>query len=789
MTSANKMRIICDPFKKEILYHWYDFNTGTYVNLDSKYSKLASDKFIHTTIQNRAHEILEQINDEYNGGNVGLEIAFIGSEDDYSTFCDVIANYYDKVNISCIRDSYYYNTANFVLPKIEEKFSQIETTLDEYKEGEIANLVSRYKETVKPSISLCMMGLYSAGKSAFINSIIGSEILPSASDPTTAKVFKIYCAEKNEIRFWFDDKECILTFQGATYKSNCNFEVEIIKKLQGLLDEEPHNEISHMNRALKILNDYINDEHTVGDLIEIYIPFTQTALPVKEFKFIIYDTPGSNSAHNRKHFEILKDSLDSQTNALPIFLTTPDTMDAEDNDKILKLIEDTGTSLDTTNTIVIVNKADDKGEKSLKEKQKKHENLRITKWKSTRIFFVSSVMAIASKKNNPDNINEWIDEDMYELYHDRGYRYTSDERKLFEFNIVDKSKADDGGYRSSDKAAHLYKNSGLESVEKEIVEYARRYALYNKCQQASDYLQKAIDLCVETVHKIGIELGKKYELTQRHYNSEQEKLFNQLNLLKEKFPPDYNAQFQQQMNLVFGEFTQKNHLSDDNKMRDFALQEEFTSKWKELKKAEKKEKNTKGWALSQIQQYVDMKYNGLLRDFAEKTNAHIKSFWNEKSVSFKERCLKVIHDSDELTDEQKKILEAIIFSKSNMSIYRMEFNLRKLGAIKKKKFLFVISQGETFDIKTCCKQFIRLFNDAVRASLNEAVTNNTRNFTQWTDLLIYTLEKDARIFNSGLNSLDQEIKALIIAKESKESCQKMLTDSQNYIDALLDIQE
>ena len=99
MNNANRMRIICDPFKKEIDYQWYDSNIEDYVEFDPENSKLASDEFMNATIQNRAYEILDIINRECNVGNVGLEIIFIGTDDDYSDFCSVISNYYADANI------------------------------------------------------------------------------------------------------------------------------------------------------------------------------------------------------------------------------------------------------------------------------------------------------------------------------------------------------------------------------------------------------------------------------------------------------------------------------------------------------------------------------------------------------------------------------------------------------------------------------------------------------------------------------------------------------------------
>lgn len=788
MENTSRMRIICDPFKKQIEYQWFDSNIEEYTEFDPENSKLATEELMNTTIQNRAYEIVGIISNECNVGNAGLEIIFIGTDVDYTDFCNVLSNYYPDANITCIRDDLYYNTDSFVISKIKDKFSDIKTTLEEYMENDIAKMIDKYNDAVKPSISLCIMGLYSSGKSAFINSIIGAEVLPSASDPTTAKVCKIFCDKKYQIRFWFDDKECVLTFEGTIYKPNSSFDKEIIKELQNILDTDRKNdEIFHMNRALAILNNYSDEKHKIGDIIEIYIPFKKTELPINEFDFVIYDTPGSNSANNVSHFEVLKSSLDEQTNALPILLTTPDTMDATDNVKILHLIEDTGAALDTTNAIIIVNKADEKGKKALDEKKKKCQSLGITKWKSTRIFFLSSLLGIASKKNDPDNSDEWIDEDMFEIYGDKKFKFVSDDRKLFEYNIVDQCRMDDIiAYKDANNTTHLYKNSGLESVEREIIEYARRYALYNKCQQASGYLQQAISLCVDNLKEVETKLNEALDETKKHFDSKKRRLCDNLES-KKKVIPVYNMEFQQLMEKDFSDFTKRQHLEENS--YDRYLQDDFKEKWKELNKTGKKENKGKNWAINKIQEYVDTKYNLFLNLFSDMANTDIVPFWDRKSNLFKTICRTVVHDSIILTDEQKEILDKVILSQKSLSKYKMEFNLRSIGAIRNKRFIFVKRKSEKFDAKKCSDQFVKCFNDAVRKRITATESLNEKYFKEWADSLINTLTKELCKFNSDLSSYMNKIEDLNQDIETKRKCHILLTESKEYIDNLLDIQE
>lgn len=791
MSDESRMRIICNPFKKEIEYRWYDYNLNDFDEFNSENSKLASAELVNATIQNRAYEIIEVINSECNVGNVGLEIIFIGTSSDYEDFCRVIDTHYNECNIKCIRDTNYYNSANEVMPQIKKRFANVRAALDEYTEDTIAKLIYKYNDAVKPSISLCIIGLYSAGKSAFINSIIGAEILPSDSDPTTARVCKIMYSKDYRIKFQFDGKECVLTFHQGDYRPNRNFDKDIIKKLQSIVNsQERHDEVYHMHEALVIINNYKDEKHEISDIIEIEVPFVRTSLPVGEFDFVIYDTPGSNSKNNEKHFEVLRDSLDGQTNALPIFLTTPDTMDAEDNDKILRLIEDAGTALDSTNAIMVVNKSDEKGSKTLREKRDKRKELSITKWKSTRIFFVSSIMGIASKKDNPEDPEQWLDEDMQEIYDEKKSKYANDERKLYEFNIVDKSKMDKmASYTDDAMTTHLYRNSGLEAVEWEIAEYAQRYALYNKCHQASAYLQEAIDMCVENIQEAEDELNDALDDAKKKFDKKKSDLCGSLEDKKKEITA-YNTEFQALMQSDFKSYTELHHIVENDSDAQKPLRGKLQKKWKEYKEEEKRDKvkKEKRWALSQIQNYVEVIYNDLLTQFSISENSRIVAFWDEKSTLFKNGCIEIVHDSNALTGEQKKILKSIVMSKNNMDTCKMELDLRKTGAIRHKRFLSIKLKSEKFDVKACVSDIVRNFYGAVGNRINTTESENEKNFKKWTDGLISKLVEELCRFNSDLDTSEKKIKELNAKVIAKNECVLMLRENMQYIERLLDIQ-
>lgn len=781
----SRVRITCNPFIKKIEYEWYDFNFGNYGPLDQN-SKLWQDEYVNATIQNRAYEIVEIIDRECNSGNLGLEIYFIGTERDYVDLCKVINTYFGEADITCIRDKCFYHTADEVMPQIKEKFALVKSTLEEYAEDDIIQLIDRYNDTVKPFVSLCVMGLYSAGKSAFINSMIGAEILPSSSDPTTAKVYKIYCDKKYQICFTLDEKKYVLNFEGKRYKPNSSLIEKLIIELQGIVKSEgPHNEIVHMNRALDIINHYKSSEHKISDVIEVRLPYRNTGLPTDEVDFVIYDTPGSNSDSNAWHFEVLKRSLDEQTNALPILVTTTETMDAEDNNKILSLIEGIK-AFDTTNAVVIINKADAEVPEALRKKKEKSQELKISRWKSTRIFFVSSVIGMASKKKNPYEKADWFESKMFKTFKNNVEDFEHDgEMHLYEFNIIDDSKKIlHDSQDPADWSKVLYRNSGLEAVEKEIAEYASKYALYNKCRQASDYLQEAIELCAENVNEAKSELDRTLQEVKKCFDEKERELCNKLEE-KKKDITAYNTGFQRMLEKIFSSYTVMHNLSQDGKQD---LQAELRNQWRVIKEQSEAQKHVRDWKFGQMQEYVYNKYNQLLDGFAREANGRIAEFWNRGMELFKKECIEIVHESDTLTVEQKKILESIVLSHKGIAMYRMEFDLWRKRAIRNKKFMFWYRKSQKVDFKACGNEMVKDFNDEIRKRIVQTVLVNVNNSNNWTNSLIYILTEELSKFNPELSYFHQQMKTIRANVDEKEKCVFLLEDSKEYIDGLLERQ-
>lgn len=202
-------KIIYNPYRKEMKYQVKNEGEKSWNELGNN-SKLIQSEFSKNIIlQHDGMKILKLIREKYNP----QEIIFEGTEEDYQDLKSIIDNFYGK-DICCKKGACYLKSPQNVLSEIEKKFNQLDRTFEDYNSPEIRDIISKFKDVLGVEIPIFVMGTYSAGKSAFINAIIGAEILPSRIDTTTAKTYKIMEAmeDRGEVKFLNGKKEIKVEF-------------------------------------------------------------------------------------------------------------------------------------------------------------------------------------------------------------------------------------------------------------------------------------------------------------------------------------------------------------------------------------------------------------------------------------------------------------------------------------------------------------------------------------------------------------------------------------------------
>ena len=507
----NRVRIICNPYEKSIKYmRWCleeEQDTYNWKDLGSKSQLLSDEKYTNATIQHNAHEIVEEIAGEYNRGKVGLEIVFDGTKEDYEDLKEVVDKFFNQAGVSCEIGDLYIDSASAVMPEIQKVFINLAQVFKEYSTEEINQIIAKFLDATKTEIPICVVGMYSTGKSAFINSLIGEEVLPSAVNPTTARNYKIVESERNgSIKFYIGSEKITIYYEEDKYKIEGNIDTELRDQIHDALENIDNPLLTtNMYYSLSTINEYADRTKKIAELIEVEVPFYNGVLVSDNYKFIIYDTPGSDSESHEEHLSVLKKALGDQTNGLPILLTSPKDMDRTGADNLLKVVNGIDGNLDLTNAMIIVNQADGVSGKSL-DKVKECADTILSQWKSNRLYFMSAIMGLGSKKDDYEDEDAWIDDDYLDVFFKNMDSFTNCQgrlyKQLYTHNQIAPNRmesylslvADEKGDRRL-----LYINSGLHCVENEILDFARKYALYNKCAQAQEYLEKAISITKEKI--------------------------------------------------------------------------------------------------------------------------------------------------------------------------------------------------------------------------------------------------------------------------------------------------
>lgn len=711
MEKRNVFKIRCNPYTNEIEYYWEDTDTEEVRKIDEGTSCFAKEKLKKNTLKSVGKDIVEGLK-LYDTGNTGMDVYFEGTEEDKEELQKCLQMYNKDHDIQLLSGSEYLYSAKYIKQEIEDIFAEMGQMFKKYPDSEITKTINKFNETVRETIPICIMGLYSAGKSAFINALLGVELLPSASDPTTAKTFKISSGEKYEIRFSFGenlDKNVVLSFDGGLYKTSHSNALEIIAELEAIKDDDTLEK--RMYHAISIINNYdmernknVPEEekktYLVSDLIEITLPIKSPVLPIDKYDFVIYDTPGSNSASNTDHTEVLRKAMEGQTNGLPIYVTTPDSMDSNDNLKLNEELDKIGGALDRNNLIVVVNKADGKSASTYEKQKENFANLCIHNLNPVGTYYVSSVIGLGCKKIIIGNVEDelipdWIDEDFADIFDSNILKFTDEKKrnyiKLYEHNIVPQRQYDEYSKMLVSENKLGYRNSGIHAVECAIAEFADKYAVYNKCMNAKRYLTLALEQLDCVLKENQITQNHIYVTLKTNMNAQQQAVMCQLESKFEEMERTFDQAYVTEMSARI-EFMIKNISS--------SIDKELEECYNKVKSKEIKGKTKKERAIEHISNFLDQgdrlttMVNELLRKKLQEYNVFTKSksvnFWEARIKELKDELCSIIAGSPSLSQEQRSMLKYAVMNISETINFDSKINLEKkvianwLGHLKKK---------------------------------------------------------------------------------------------------------
>lgn len=526
------------PAKKEVEFRRFQGNESIAIDKGSKLRVYMNQKRSFV-LQDKGNEFLEDIASCFDGER-SVTINVITTKNDYEDF-EQMVEYYNAQTEGAKIDSTLLaelpdmaETFNVVkkhgeesvaiLKKHQSKFFEVidAQSPDTVKEcvnsfvndaqSEIDNIEGKIKAMGENNVNLCFAGVYSAGKSALINSILGYEILPEAISSETARMFRIQSpAEGETVRIVFSIRADYSEIMWSEKEQNFIF---LAGPIENATREEIQNEMNRnngnaqhiqLNNILKKLNslDVISSEIKV---------FFKIPLDNDKVQFTIYDTPGTDSNYI-EHQSVLMDALSSQTHSILIFVVAPTKLEGEGNNVLLNYLnklehETNKASIDLGRSLFVMNWADSivtsEARKELPYKiiTSKEDTGVSIKLSDKKLFFTAAKHAyVAAAVRN--GITDADENHLYKYDYDKildpkvGRYYMMNHCALSEIATKKQLDASEEALaearKNNDRAEVFHICSGVYALENEISLYGKKYAAAVRAFAIIDSVDKALN--------------------------------------------------------------------------------------------------------------------------------------------------------------------------------------------------------------------------------------------------------------------------------------------------------
>ena len=403
----------------------------------------------------------------------------------------------------------------FDLPLDNENVKKSVESFAKQIDAEIKNIEEKINSLSDNRVSLCFTGVYSAGKSALINALLGYKILPEDIKSETAKMFRIYSpapGEKVKIIFDICNVYSVLAWNN---KDQC-FEFKkgpsenVTRKEIQLLLNDIKKQGKRQDEQIKCILDKLNayGMGVVSSEIRIVFP---VPLDKDTVQFTIYDTPGTDSNYEA-HQHVLTEALENQTQSILIFVAKPDGLEGAGNNALLNYLKEaenknSKTSIDISRSLFVINKAD--GQTADARRTLQHQEIKdqedgefTIKLEDKKLFFTSALYGYVAKaiKNGTASPQDQaliiagkaiLATDGNPMsYCFRENRCASSE---YATNMMVKKceEALDAARTANDDAEIVSICSGLFALETEILKYGEKYAAAVKAFAIIDSVDKA----------------------------------------------------------------------------------------------------------------------------------------------------------------------------------------------------------------------------------------------------------------------------------------------------------
>ncbi len=819
-----KIKIISNPYEQTIKYAKFDNSINDFIDINknnNQNSKLIGQDFTNCFFPFKAKDIVEEIKNNFASKDDILELEFEGTEDEFEELKKVI-EYEEtfKNNINLTKSSIELSNAREVLDDIIYIFKDVEKLVYTFAPDneDINKNIKKFSEASNNVLPICVVGNVSVGKSTFINALIGREILPSGDDPVTAKIYKIIDSKQEDIaviRFKYNEERISARFQNNSLKFSCSeTDCELVENIKENFENIKNCKIDEqIKKILDFLNTYGKEsKQSISPLIEIEICFNSDIIQKLKNPVVIFDTPGSNSATNKGHFDILKKQLKDLSNGLPVYISTSSSLDSTDNEFLINKIKSIK-ELDNRFTMIVINKVDEANLKTSSIDNLKDKSTVIRELYSQGIFFTSSLMGLGSKING-DFVEEYAAEKfeiLKNIYTDKNNKFY---KQLYKFNVLPFQLKQKLESCITDKINPIYVNSGLFVIEKEIETYANKYSPYNKCQQAKLFLNKIFDLATDKIESLKFSIERENKRMKNTFSKNKIQLINEFQdklkdckdkkilkygneikeyvdnnkdfIINEEEIKDSEKKFKKQKSIE-ANIDQAIKISNEanqkalENIKSFNLKElgkdmfSAYNKWQEYKKIQEKvDKAT----YTDLIEHEKINFVNGLEKFQQDIDVFSQNIWSKNTEDIRKILIGFITESESLNDEQKDKLTNII-----MTFYKISFDAKPNDIFKDEDFKKLFSNNaDTYKL-------MQIYNKYMKAKCLEFSKHikeyHENVFEKWSEKLKNKIIENIDDLNPSLKQLlknigEKEEKIEDIEKK-REQLHKYMNQVSNMI--------
>ena len=431
--SKNVLQIKYHAAKKEVSFKRFQDGEEIAINVGGALSKYVNmkGKFVLQDFGNTFFMDIAKVFD----GIKNVDIAAIMTKLDYEDLEQMIENYNQDPKRECT----FLPTLFAELPDMKETYEEVKKfgenavgilenhrnklfdlpldiqdvrkSIENYAKqinAEIKSIKEKINSLSDNRVSLCFTGVYSAGKSALINALLGYKILPEDIKSETAKMFRI-CSpasgEKVKIIFDICNVYTVLVWN----EKNSGFEFKkgpsenVTRRELQLLLNNLKKQGKRQDEQIKCILDKLNAYEMVSSEIRIEFP---VSLDKDTVQFIIYDTPGTDSNY-AAHQHVLTEALANQTQSILIFVAKPDGLEGSGNNALLNYLKEaennnSKTSIDISRSLFVINKVD--GQTADARKTLQHQEIKdqedgefTIKLEDKKLFFTSALYGYVAK--------------------------------------------------------------------------------------------------------------------------------------------------------------------------------------------------------------------------------------------------------------------------------------------------------------------------------------------------------------------------------------------------------